>query len=94
MNKKELVATIATTGGMSKAHAGRALNAVLTKMASAMENGERVTLSGFGSFRIVERATQKGRNPRTGESIIIPAHNSVKFKPGKNLNSRVGRGQA
>lgn len=89
MNKKELVATIATSGGMSKVRAGQALGAVLANMVSAMEEGERVTISGFGSFRVVERATQKGRNPRTGESIIIPARKTVKFKPGKNLNRRV-----
>ncbi|OEU54945.1 MAG: DNA-binding protein [Desulfobulbaceae bacterium S3730MH12] len=89
MNKKELVATIATSGGMSKVRAGQALSAVLANMVNAMEEGERVTISGFGSFRVVERATQKGRNPRTGESIIIPAHKTVKFKPGKNLNRRV-----
>lgn len=89
MNKSELVATIAEAGGMTKVRAEMALNKVLSRLADAMEKGERVTLSGFGTFKVVERAAQKGRNPQTGEAIIIPAHNVVKFKPGKNLCNRV-----
>jgi len=89
MNKRELIATIAISGGVSKVNAGRALDVVLTNITGAMEKGERVTLSGFGCFKVVERATKRGRNPRTGEPLIIPAHNTVKFRPGKNLNSRV-----
>ena len=89
MNKGELVATIAEVGRITKVQAEQALNRVLTNMVDAMENGDRVTLSGFGSFKVVERAEQKGRNPQTGESIVIPAHNVVKFKPGKNLCSRI-----
>lgn len=89
MNKGELVASIAEAGGMTKVMAEQALNKVLANMADAMEKGERVTLSGFGSFRVVERAAQKGRNPQTGQPIIIPAHNVVKFKPGRNLCSRL-----
>lgn len=88
MNKGELVATIAEAGGMTKVRAELALNTVLTNMAEAMEKGERVTLSGFGSFKVVERAAQKGRNPQTGQSLVIPAHNVVKFRPGKNLCSK------
>ena len=88
MNKGELVATIAEVGKISKVRAEQALNTVLSNMADAMEKGERVTLSGFGSFSVVQRAAQKGRNPQTGQSIVIPAHNVVKFKPGKNLCSR------
>ena len=89
MNKSELVATIAEVGGMTKVRAQQALDQVLSNVAEAMEKGERVTLSGFGTFKVVERAEQKGRNPQTGQSIVIPAHNVVKFKPGKNLCSRV-----
>lgn len=89
MNKGELVATIAEQGGITKVQAEIALNRVLSKMADAMGKGERVTLAGFGSFRVVERAEQKGRNPQTGKSILIPAHNVVKFKPGKHLSHRM-----
>ncbi len=89
MNKGELVATIAQVQGITKVHAETALSSVLAQMSNAMENGEKVTLSGFGTFRVVERAEQKGRNPQTGESIVIPPHKVVKFKPGKNLFDRV-----
>lgn len=89
MNKAELIATIAQSGGMTKIRAEFALNRVLAQMANAMQKGEKVTLSGFGSFRVVERAEQKGRNPQTGQAITIPAHNVVKFKAGKNLFERV-----
>lgn len=89
MNKGELIAEIAEIGGLTKVKAEEALNNILANMSNAMENGERVTLSGFGSFRVKERAAQKGRNPQTGETITIPAHNVVKFRPGKHLSSRV-----
>lgn len=89
MNKGELVSTIAETGDLTKVAAGRALDSVLAHMAGAMERGERVTLIGFGSFRVVGRAEQKGRNPQTGQVITIPAHNVVKFRPGKKLCNRV-----
>ena len=89
MNKGRLIADIAESAGMTKVAAGHALDRVLAHMAEAMERGERVTLSGFGSFRVVERAEQKGRNPQTGQALTIPAHNVVKFKPGKKLCSKV-----
>jgi DNA-binding protein HU-beta len=89
MNKGELIADIAESADLTKVAAGKALDSVLMVMAVAMEKGERVTLSGFGSFRVVERAEQKGRNPQTGQSLTIPAHNVVKFRPGKKLCTRV-----
>ncbi len=88
MNKRELIATIAESADLTKVAAGRALDSVLAHMARAMERGERVTLSGFGSFRVVERAEQKGRNPQTGGTIVIPAHRVVKFRPGKKLSGK------
>ena len=89
MNKGELVANIAESGDLTKIAAGKALDSVLAHMAGAMRRGERVTLAGFGSFRVVERAEQRGRNPQTGQPITIPAHNVVKFRPGKKLCTRV-----
>ena len=89
MNKGELIADIAESADLTKVAAGRALDSVLAKMAQAMEQGERVTISGFGSFHVVERAEQKGRNPQTGQSLTIPAHNVVKFRPGKKLCAKV-----
>jgi DNA-binding protein HU-beta len=89
MNKAELIDKIAEATGITRVMAGKALDSVLNNMGKAMEGGERVIFSGFGSFHVAERAERKGRNPQTGETISIPAHNVVKFKPGKNLRSRV-----
>jgi DNA-binding protein HU-beta len=89
MNKKELIASIAKNGGITKTSADQALNAMLAMIGKAVSGGDRVTLSGFGSFRVVERKEKKGRNPQTGQSLIIPAHNIVKFTPGRNLYSRI-----
>ncbi len=89
MNKAELIKEIAEAHGITMVMAGRALDSVLNNMGKAMEDGQRVIFSGFGSFHVAERAEQKGRNPQTGESISIPAHNVVKFKPGKKLRARV-----
>ena len=90
MNKGELIASIAEAGGITRVRAELVLNKVLSNVTKAMEKGERVTLSGFGSFKVIEKAAQKGRNPQTGQAIVIPAHNVVKFKPGKHLCRRVG----
>jgi len=85
MNKAELIEQIALTTGVTKVTAGKALDSFLTNMGDAMERGERVIVSGFGSFHVAERAEQKGRNPQSGETISIPAHKVVKFRPGKKL---------
>lgn len=90
MNKKELVAQISTKGNIPQTAARRVLDKVLTNMARAMEKGEKVTISGFGSFHIIKRAAQAGRNPQTGEQITIPARRVVKFRPAKKLTNLVG----
>lgn len=90
MNKGELINNISESGQMPRAAARRALDRVLSIMTSAMKNGEKVTISGFGSFRVVDRAAQKGRNPQTGKPITIPARRVVKFKPARKLAERVG----
>lgn len=89
MNKGELIASISESGQMTRAAARKALDTVLATMASAMQNGEKVTISGFGSFKVINRAAQKGRNPQTGQSITIPARRVVKFKPAKKLAKRL-----
>lgn len=89
MNKKEFVESISKTHQITQVSARKALDAILANMAAAMENGERVTISGFGSFRVVDKAAQKGRNPQTGQAIVIPARKVVKFKPAKSLTEKV-----
>ena len=89
MNKRELIKLIAENGNMTQVKAEQALSGVLSRVSDAMENGEKVSLSGFGSFRVVERAEQKGRNPHTGNSMTIQERNVVKFKAGKKLYTKV-----
>ena len=89
MNKNDLVKSIASAAKISKVAAERGLNGMLSTMTEAMEEGERVTLVGFGSFSIVERAPRLGRNPKTGEAVPIPPRKAVKFRPGKELIQKV-----
>ncbi len=89
MNKRDLIETIANSANISKVAAEKGLNGMLATMANAMEEGERVTLSGFGSFQVVDRAPRVGRNPKTGEPIPIPPRRGVKFRPGKHLSSKL-----
>jgi len=89
MNKNDLVQSIASAAKISKVAAEKGLNGMLSTMSDAMEEGERVTLVGFGSFSIVERAPRLGRNPKTGEAIPIPPRRAVKFRPGKELVQKV-----
>jgi len=89
MNKSDLIKTIARSAGISHQAAERGLNSMLSTMTEAMEEGERVTLVGFGSFAVVEQAPRKGRNLQTGEVVPIPARKVVKFRPGRHLIAKV-----
>ena len=89
MNKNDLVESIASAAQISKVAAEKGLNGLLSSMAEAMEEGERVTLVGLGSFSVVERAPRLGRNPKTGEVVQIPSRKVVKFRPGKKLLEKV-----
>ncbi len=89
MNKAELVAKISQDNGFSKAAAEKALNSVIEGISGALKNGDSVTLVGFGTFSVADRAARKGRNPQTGEEIQIAARKVVKFKAGKGLSEAV-----
>ena len=89
MTKSELVAKVAAQAGVTKASAERCVNAFIAVLAEALEKGERVALPGFGVFNTKERKARKGRNPRTGEVIEIPARKVVVFRPGKTLAEKV-----
>ena len=89
MNKNELIDEIATTSGLSKADATRALNASIDTITAQLKNGEQVVLPGFGTFSISNRAARTGRNPQTGEPIEIKASRVAKFKAGKTLKDAV-----
>lgn len=89
MNKAELIDAIATQGGLSKAQAGQALDATIGAISEALKAGETVTLVGFGTFSVKERAARSGRNPKTGETIKIAATKVPGFKAGKGLKDAV-----
>ncbi len=90
MTKAELVESVrAKAAFTTKAQAEKALNATIAALSAALSSGQSVTLTGFGSFKVTKRAARKGRNPRTGQEIKIPASKVVKFTPGKALKSSV-----
>ncbi len=89
MNKSELIDQIAEAAGISKAAAGRSLDATTEAITAALKNGDMVTLIGFGSFYVGKRAARSGRNPRTGATIDISEANSPKFRAGKALKDAV-----
>ena len=89
MNKSELVAHIATSAGLTKAQATAALQAFETSVIDTLANGGEVTLIGFGTFKVTDRAARSGRNPKTGEEIQIVASKVPTFKAGKALKQAV-----
>ena len=89
MNKAELVDAVANAANLSKADAGRAVDAVVNSITAALKKGEQVSVVGFGTFGVKHRAARSGRNPRTGETIAIKASNVPGFKAGKALKDAV-----
>lgn len=89
MNKSELIDQIAKAAGLSKAAAGRSLDAATAAITRALKKNDPVTLIGFGTFYVGKRAARNGRNPRTGTTIKIKAANSPKFRAGKALKDAV-----
>ena len=89
MNKSELIDAIANGSGLNKADAAKALEATTDAIASTLKGGDKVSLIGFGTFMVKERAARKGRNPQTGEEIQIKASKSAGFKAGKALNDSI-----
>lgn len=85
MNKTELIDHIAKQADISKAAAGRALDAMVSAVKTTLKKGDSVTLVGFGTFSVGERAARSGRNPRTGVAIKINAAKVPKFRAGKAL---------
>jgi DNA-binding protein HU-beta len=89
MNKSELIEAVADRAEMSKADATRATDAMLDVLSDALKMGDQVTLVGFGTFLVRERAARTGRNPQTGETIEIKASRTPAFKAGKALKDAV-----
>ena len=89
MNKGDLINAIADETDMNKAGAEAVLNAFVSSVTGALKGGDKVTLTGFGTFSISNRAARMGRNPKTGESIQIKASKVPKFKAGAGLKAAV-----
>jgi len=89
MNKTELIDGVAAAADLSKAEAGRAVDAVIAEITKALKKGDAVTLVGFGTFQVRERAERTGRNPKTGDTIKIAASKNPAFKAGKALKDAV-----
>ncbi|MFQ5835528.1 MAG: HU family DNA-binding protein [bacterium] len=89
MNKAELVEEVANQTGLTKKTSGEAVDATISAITDCLVRGEKVTLVGFGTFRVMERKARKGVNPQTRETIQIPAKKVPKFVPGKGLREKV-----
>jgi DNA-binding protein HU-beta len=89
MTKAELIGKMAASAKISKAAAGKALDAFVDGVKASLKKEERVTLVGFGTFSVSKRKARKGRNPRTGKEIKIPARKVPKFTPGKAFKDAV-----
>lgn len=98
MNKQILVTQLATRAGISKADASRAIDALFSVengiIAEALRTGDKVQITGFGSFEAKRREARKGRNPRTGKEIDIAPSTSASFRVGKSLKDSLGIGQS
>lgn len=89
MKKVELVEAVAKSAGLTKAAAGKAVDATFEAITKALKKGEKVPVVGFGTFGVSKRAAREGRNPRTGETVHIAARNAVTFKAGSALKDSV-----
>ena len=89
MNKAELIESVAGAADLSKASAGRAIDAAIEAITKALKKGDTVTLVGFGTFSVRKRAARVGRNPQTGEEIKIKASKVPGFKAGKALKDAI-----
>ena len=91
MNKSELVSVIAEKMGVSKKEAEIATNAFISTVSTALTEGRKIQLVGFGTFEVRERAARKGRNPQTGKEMLLPGRNVPVFKACKSLKEAVNK---
>lgn len=91
MNRNELITKVSEETGFTKTDTSKVLDGVLEAIQGAMAAGDDVRLVGFGTFSVTERAASKGRNPRTGETIDIPAKKQPRFKAGTGLKDAVNK---
>lgn len=91
MNKTELIDAVAEAADLTKAESSRAVDAVVAAVTKALKDGDAVTLVGFGTFQVRDRAARTGRNPKTGDSIKIKASKTVRFKASPALKGLVAK---
>lgn len=89
MNKEMMIEKIAEDAGINKSQANKALNSMFDNITKTLQQGNKVTLTGFGTFMVSERKAREGRNPQTGETIQIPASTVPRFKAGKALKDAI-----
>jgi integration host factor subunit beta len=92
MTKAELVDEIAQEADLTRKHSEVIVDAVFSSIVEALQEGDKIELRGFGSFRVRHRASHTGRNPKTGEGVLVPAKKVPYFKPGKELRELINRG--
>ena len=91
MNKEDLISKVASGVGLSKTDAAKSVDAVFSNITSSLKDGNEVRIVGFGTFLVTNRAATTGRNPRTGESIQIPAKKAIKWKMSKTMYKRLNK---
>lgn len=89
MNKADLVNSLSTKTGLTKTKSNEVVDAIVSTITESLRNGEKVTLVGFGTFTTSKKEARKGRNPKTGETLEIPAKTVAKFKAGSELTKSV-----
>ena len=92
MTKAELVEQVAHTSDLTRKHSEVIVEAVFSSIIEALQRGDKIELRGFGSFKIRRRDSRRGRNPKTGAGVVVPAKRVPHFKPGKELRELINRG--
>ncbi len=92
MTKAELVDEVGRQAALTRKHSEVIVDAVFSSILEALQRGDKIELRGFGSFRIRKRGSRTGRNPKTGEGVVVPAKKIPYFKPGKELRELINRG--
>jgi integration host factor subunit beta len=91
MTKAELVEEVAESATLTRKHSEVIVDAVFSSIVEALQRGDKIELRGFGSFRVRHRGSRTGRNPKTGEGVLVPAKRVPYFKPGKELRELINR---
>ncbi len=94
MNKAELISKISEDAGINKTQASEVIDSFTSAVIATLKKGDTVTLVGFGTFSVSQRAARVGRNPQTGETLKIKAAKVAKFKPGKDFKDKIGGAKA